>query len=206
MAEDMSELEHGQPVRKAVRRLRGFRASFEEQVRSTSARTGIRYAIDSEKLTASFMGWLEAFEAQKPSQETDKAAYVGFAAGLMLRSLITHNPVRVLGLPEKADSADPAYFWPEGHLYVAYCLNIRGIVLEQEFHTPQTQSEALGDVSTWWTFRENVREDPALAIAFLDLFSGQEPDWSMPALFTSQRYREVTRKSLETFHTPQIED
>lgn len=186
-----------QPLGKAVRRLRGFRASFEEQIKSISMRTGIRYEVKSDKLTAAFLGWLEAFEAQKPAQESDKEAYVGFAAGLMLRSLIDHDPVRVTFLPKDIDKDEPAAFWPEGYLYVAYCLNIRGCVLEQEFHTAQERADAFADLRTWWSFRENVHEDPSLAIAFLDLFSGQEPDWHMPALFTSQRYRALTRRTFD---------
>ena len=36
------------------------------------------------------------------------------------------------------------------------------------------------DLRTWWSYRENVGEDPALAIAFLDMFIGSEPNWVMP--------------------------
>lgn len=197
IAETAPEFQSEQPIGKAVRRLRGFRASFDEQVKSISTRTGIRYEIKSDQLTASFLGWLESFEAQKPAQDSDKEAYVGFAAGLMLRSLITHNPVKASFVPKDADKDDPTYFWPEGYLYVAYCLNIRGCVLEQEFHTAQHQADVLGDLRTWWSFRENVHEDPSLAMAFLDLFSGEQPDWHMPALFTSQRYQALTRKTFD---------
>lgn len=197
IAETTPEFHTEQPLGKAVRRLRGFRSSFEEQIKSISTRTGIRYEIKSDQLTAAFMGWLEAFDAQKPAQDTDKEAYVGFAAGLMLRALITHNPVKATFIPKDADTDDPTFFWPEGYLYVAYCLNIRGCVLEQEFHTARHQADVLDDLRTWWSFRENVHEDPSLAIAFLDLFSGEEPDWHMPALFTSQRYQALTRKTFD---------
>lgn len=197
VAETAPEFQSEQPLGKAVRRLRGFRTSFEEQVKSIFTRTGIVYEFKSDRLTAAFLGWLEAFEAQKPAQDTDNEAYVGFAAGLMLRSLIAHDPARATVIPKDADADDPITFWPEGYLYVAYCLNIRGCVLEQEFHAAQHQADVLGDVKTWWSFRENVQEDPSLAIAFLDLFSGEQPDWHMPALFTSRRYQALTRKTFD---------
>lgn len=197
IAETTPDFHSEQPLGKAVRRLRGFRTSFEEQIKSISTRTGIQYQVKSDKLTAAFMGWLKAFEAQKPAHDADNEAYVGFAAGLMLRALIDHDPAQATHVPKAIDKDEPVGFWPEGYLYVAYCLNIRGCVLEQEFHTAQQQSEMFADLRTWWSFRENVHEDPSLAIAFLDLFSGQNPDWHMPALFTSQRYRALTRRTFD---------
>ena len=182
------------PLRKSVRRLRGFAASFEAQMRATSERTGIVFELHHDRLTAAFLDWVEDFERQKPGVVADRMPYVGFAAGLMLKSLILHDPVRVTALPPGADRDTPAHFWPEGHLYVAYCLNIRGCVLEEDFHAVQQRVPELDDIRTWWSFRENVAEDPATAIAFLDLFSGQEPDWSMPSVFRSGRYQAVARK------------
>lgn len=202
IAESTPDFHTEQPLGKAVRRLRGFRSSFEEQIKTISTRTGIRYEIKADKLTATFLAWLDAFEAQKPDKENDKEAYVGFAAGLMLRSLIAHDPVEAVHLPKAADKNDPTYFWPEGYLYVAYCLNIRGCVLEQEFHTAQQQAALLDDLRTWWSFRENVHEDPSLAIAFLDLFSGVEPNWHMPELFTSQRYQALTQRAFDQLQGP----
>lgn len=202
-AQNHSDFDHEQPMRKTVRRLRGFRASFEEQLRTTSQHTGIRYALDGKALTAAFMAWLDDFEAQKPDQEGDKAAYVGFAAGLMLRALIRHDPLRATHVPSGINAEDPSSFWPEGYVYVAYCLNIRACVLEQDFHAPVHQADELNDLQTWWSFRENVHEDPSLAIAFLDLFSGQEPNWCMPALFASQRYRAVTQRTFAQLQNDQ---
>ena len=197
MNTDHVNLEHAIPVHKSVRRLRGFRASFDEQIKNTSAQTGIRYKIQDDKLTEAFVEWLDAFEAQKPMQDSDNVPYVGFAAGLMLRSLIVHDPADATHVPQTIDKNSPIGFWPEGYLYVAYCINMRGCVLEQDFHTHLEEADVLNDLQTWWSFRENVATDPSLAIAFLDLFSGQEPNWFMPSLFKSTRYRAVTRKTFQ---------
>ena len=184
-------LSAGQPVRKSAQRLRWFVGVFEKQVNKTSSETGNRFTVDKVALADVFAKWIKAFEAQKPSRQEDKTAYVGFAAGLMLKALIRGKPVELVSKPDTADETNPAYFWPEGYLYVAFCLNVRGLVLENDFHSAQNISPVLNEVRTWWSFRENVSEDPSLAIAFLDLFAGDEPEWTMPDLFRSGRSEEI---------------
>ncbi len=179
------------PLRKSAQRLRWFVDVFEQQVKTIEAQTGNSFVIDRNALTQTFAEWLAAFEAQKPRQDDDNLAYVGFAAGLMLRTLIKRNPVSLTQRADGADTSNPAYFWPEGYLYAAFCLNVRGLVLEVDFQREQHPGDAMNETRTWWSFRENVHEDPSLAIAFLDLFAGEEPEWSMPELFRTGRVREI---------------
>ena len=189
------------PVRKSVRRLRWFIAAFEHQVEAIAAETGNTFEIDRKLLPATFVEWLRAFEAQKPQSDTDRLPYVSFAAGLMLRTFVRHKPLRVTAMPTGCDRSNPAYYWPEGYVYVAFCLNVRALVLEQDFHEKQALVPALSEARTWWSFRENVAEDANLAIAFLDLFAGEEPNWSMPDKFqpgavralASRFYRQVEK-------------
>lgn len=159
---------------------------------ATQANTGNRLELNHGTLTEVFVEWLQAFDAQKPTRPNEKEAYVGFAAGLMLRALIRRAPVTVGALAADADLGRPAYFWPEGYLYVSFCLNIRGRVLESDFQATQTLSPILNEARTWHSFRENVAEDPSLAIAFLDLFAGDEPQWSAPSLFQSGQVKPAT--------------
>lgn len=184
----------GKPIRKSVRRLRWFVNAFEEQVRRTSAETGNTFHVDEPVLSAVFVDWLRAFEAQKPGPGDDRVPYVGFAAGLMLRTLIRHKPVAVVTRPAGCDDTNPAYFWPEGYLYVAFCLNVRGLVLEHDFHETQQVVPELGETRTWWSFKENVDRDPSLAIAFLDLFAGDAPQWSMPEIFRPGATKRIAGK------------
>ena len=172
-----------QPIRKTVRRLRWFKQSFAEQVDLISQETGVTFEISDQRLAAAFVDWLRAFEAQKPSDPRSRRPYVGFAAGLMLCTLIAHDPLAVERLPETIDKENPAHFWPQGYVYVAYCLNVRSAILEQDFAEDRVLSPVLSDIETWWSFKENVREDNTLSIAFLDLFSGDEPNWAAPGLF-----------------------
>lgn len=179
------------PVRKAVQRLRWFHRSFHDQVSECARTTGVAFSVDDKCLTAGFVEWLRAFDAQKPDNPDSRRAYVGFAAGLMLRTMIRHNPLTATHLPTGYDSGDPAYFWPEGYVYVTFCLNIRAAVLEQDFHEDQRLAPELTDLRSWWSFRENIKDDPSLAIAFLDLFAGEVPNWTMSAVFQSAQVRDA---------------
>ena len=57
---------------------------------------------------------------------------------------------------------------------------LRALVLEEEFARAQQTSHEFESIQTWWSFRENVTEDSSTAIAFLDLFAGDEPNWIFP--------------------------
>ena len=178
-----------EPVHRAARRLRWFVRSFHDQAARTAAETGVRYEIDDRRLAELFVGWLRAFERQKPGEDADRAAYVGFAAGLMLRTLVDRSPARARAVPDGKSADHPAYYWPEGYLYVAYCLNVRGLVMEHDFHESQRDVPELTELGVWWSFRENVGQDPDTAIGFLDMFAGDEPDWTMPGIFRPGRVR-----------------
>jgi hypothetical protein len=177
------------PVRRAVRRLRWFKRAFHDQVQAIGAASGVRYAVDDARLGQVFVAWLRDFEAQKPSGADARRAYVNFASGLMLRHLIGANPLSARGIPVGSDASNPAFYWPEGYVYVAFCLNVRAAVLEQDFDETLALAPDLADIRAWWSFRENVEADPTLAIAFLDLFSGAEPNWGAPGLFYAEAPR-----------------
>lgn len=181
---DATEIAKNPPVRKRAQRLRWFIEVFEKQIGETARETGNRFDLDRTQLAQVFSEWLDAFNAQKPHTPEDQRAYVGFAAGLMLRALLRHKPVTG-HVSDGVDTSNPAYFWPEGYLYVVFCLNVRGMVIEMDFDGEQSLSAELDDLRTWWSFKENVDEDPSLAIAFLDLFAGDQPEWSTPDIFQS---------------------
>ena len=190
---DATDLSTKTPVRKRVQRLRWFIEVFEKQMTETASETGNTFELDRARLAEVFSEWLDAFNAQKPDTPEDQRAYVGFAAGLMLRALLRHKPVRA-DVKADADGSNPAYFWPEGYLYVVFCLNVRGMVIEMDFEGEQSLSAELDDLRTWWSFKENVSEDPSLAIAFLDLFAGDQPEWSTPDIFQSGGVDQISHR------------
>jgi hypothetical protein len=105
--------------------------------------------------------------------------------------LIRKKPAKVVSRPDGAGRSNPAYFRPEGHLYVAFCLNVRGLVLEMDIHDHQHPSEELNEIRTWWSFKENVAEDSPFTIAFLDLLAGDEPEWETPEFLRSGRVSQI---------------
>ncbi|MEM7568006.1 MAG: hypothetical protein AAF321_12320, partial [Pseudomonadota bacterium] len=171
-------------VRQAVQRLRWFRRSFTEQVATLSARSGVALSVQDDKLAEVFVAWLRKFEAQKPADPEARRAYTRFSSGLMLREMLRVDPLTVESLPAVRDRRDPAHFWPEGHAYAVYCVNVRAAVMRQEFDETLILSPWWHDIEAWWSFKENVTEDPPLAIPFLDLFCGDAPNWAFPNVFT----------------------
>ena len=172
-------------LRHRVRQLRWFKTSFRHDAKLISERYGVDLSVDDRRLTEAFLNWAEVFAAQKAYASINRRDFVFFAAGLLLRELLRARPVSTQECVAGATTlpADPmssiAQSWPEGFLYTNYCLCVLGAVLEQE-GLPLDLAALADDLRTWLSYKENAREDPSAAIAFLDLFTGNEPNWWMP--------------------------
>ena len=180
-------------IRHRVRQLRWFKTTFRQHARLIAQRYGLVYEIDDRRLTAAFLDWAEAFSANKGFSDLDRRDFVTIAAGLLLRELIRDRPATAQegpsgdALVDATDKTLPiARSWPEGFLYTNYCLCILHVVLEQE-GVSLTLPDLADDLRVWWSYRENVGEDPSLAIPFLDLFTGNEPNWYFPASVVSRK-------------------
>lgn len=189
-------------LRHRVRHLNWFRRSFRRDARMMAERRGIAIDIDERRLAETFLDWIEAFNRQKPYAALDRRDFSLFAAGLLLREFIKTRPVTAKVAAKAAGEAAPGSiidFWPEGFLYTNYCLNVLGAVMQQEFGETLNLADAAGDLRSWWSYRENVRENPSLAVAFLDQFVGGEPNWHAPdAPENRAAMRRATEKLLGT--------
>ena len=170
-------------LRHAVRRLRWFASSFRSEVSRLSDDIGVPFRIEDRKVAQAFVAWLRAFKAQRPAADRDPRGFTYFAAGLMVRELVRHQPVALLKEAAWDENADPAHFWPEGYAYVSFCMGVCSAVLKQEFGEELDPHPQFWDRRTWWSFRENAQADADLAIGFFDLFCGVQPDWMAPAFF-----------------------
>ncbi len=173
-------------LRHRLRRLRWFRVTFRSHARLVASTYGLHFEIDDIKLTQAFLDWVEAMDAKKDFAKVNRPDFVIFAAGLVLRELIRREPARVTerGL-QKAVESDPEMteiveFWPEGFLYTNFCVSAIAAVYEQEFGETPAVDQCADELRTWWSYRENVEEMPAYAVAFLDRFLGAEPNWLLP--------------------------
>ena len=179
-------------LRHRIRQLRWFKTSFRRHAELLGQRYAFAIKIDDAGLTEAFLNWAERFSAEKGYAALDRRDFVTFNAGLLLRELLKSHSVEVEALAEdqtlpaaRTESWPIAHAWPEGFICTNYCLCILAAVLDQE-GTPLTLPALADDLRTWWSYRENVAEDPAQAIAFLDLLTGNEPNWFMPDSVTGR--------------------
>jgi len=178
-------------LRRRLRQLRWFRATFRKHASLLHDVYGVDYDIDEQKLTEAFLNWVELVEQNKRYAKVDRKDFITFAAGLVLRELIRLSPARALSIPKAAEGEntpqhDIIAFWPEGFLYTNYCICAIAAVQEQEFGVAQDIDACADDLRTWWSYRENVADMPGYAIAFLDKFLGGEPNWVMPDLASAR--------------------
>jgi len=173
-------------LRHRLRRLRWFRVTFRSHARLIASTYGLHFEIDDLRLTRAFLDWVEAIEAKKAYAKVDRADFVIFAAGLVLRELIRREPAKVTarGLHPAtgvdAEMAEIVEFWPEGFLYTNFCVSAISAVYEQEFNESPAIDKCADDLRTWWSYRENAAEMPSYTVAFLDRFLGAEPNWLLP--------------------------
>ena len=165
-------------LRHRVRHLKYFRTSFHRCADLLTAETGIGFAINEARLSAAFLNWAELFDAQKNYSHIDRRDFAAFASGLLLQELLRERPLDPKRRP--AQRSEGAIDWPAGLLSTTYCLSVLNAMAAQDFGAPFRLSAAARDPRVWESFRENVRQEPARAVGYLDLFVGNEPNWDQP--------------------------
>jgi hypothetical protein len=191
-------------LRHQVRHLRWFKSSFRRDAELVARHHGVALKIDDRRLTEAFLNWIEAFNRQKSYAALDRRDFTLFAAGLLLREFLRCRPVTAgetqpAGTATSAESGSIMRFWPEGFLYTNYCLSVLSAVVQQEFGERLSLAKCAGDLRLWWSYRENVREDPSMAIAFFDKFVGEEPNWRVP---DSAESRAAMRRATKKLFAP----
>jgi hypothetical protein len=193
----VTELNGQSDMRHRIRDLRFFEESFRKNVQLTLPEGAARSKTDQARLRASFLAWLESFQATRHLATIDRKDYICFAAGSMLAELFRHDPLSLASEQEQAEDVTSA--WPKGSAYVSYCLGVALTVLEQEFHLTAEIPESANDPRIWQSFKENVQENPDLAIPFLDMLLGQSPNWTEPN--RAEKRPAVTQKSTRAIST-----
>lgn len=141
-------------------RLRRFAPAFTAAMQHIGRDQGAIARIDPVRLAAAYLDWRHTLPMHPAHR----------AAGVLLQALLHHAPLTMMmpaGSPES-----PAQFWPEGHACVTWCLDLNRTLTGGGGPGP-----AYFDPGTWWSFRENFAEDNAVAVPFLELFAGDDPDW-----------------------------
>jgi hypothetical protein len=178
-------------LRHRVRRLNWFQQSFRNNAVAMGERSGRAFAIDDRALASAFLNWADAFTRERGDSKFDRRDFVMYSGGLMLEELLRAKPARSARTDVgESPPADPMAairdFWPEGFLYVNYCVTVVRAILKSDFDTTVAFDPCFEDIRIWESFRENVGDDPSLAVPFFDLFLGGAPNWTSPNSFFSR--------------------
>jgi hypothetical protein len=169
-----------------ARRFRTILWSFEKNIELLFKGTGLAAEVDHAALAEAFSRWRQNFDQTKHLADLDRKDFTIFAAGMMLKELLAARPITAivpdeLGLPALPATIDHRLKrWPEGYAYTSFCLSVAAAVLSEMGGPEPTESGITDDPHFWDSFRENVAENPANAIAFFDMVVGLKPNWQAP--------------------------
>jgi hypothetical protein len=146
-------------------------------------RHGVRIEIDERRFTSAFFAWLDVISRNAGYRRQNAPDYFQFAFGVLLRDLLRDKTVHVSTEPAQhlqlvADEI--AGWWPAGHLLTWFCIGTLKHVMREECALVVQPADALSHREVWQSFRENIVEEPSLAIAYFDRFMGVEPNWREP--------------------------
>jgi hypothetical protein len=197
---------HVQPPRawEHVQKLTLCRQLLQQCCDEYGARHGIRIEIDSRHFTAAFFAWIDAVAHNDDYRQRNPRDFFQFAYGVLLRDLLHEKAVRILGNPVgsplgtplenplvHADAQPPspddiARWWPAGYMLTYFCIGMLKRTVREECGLSLEPSDALSQPAVWQSFRENLVEEPALAIAYFDKFMGIEPNWREPGFVANR--------------------
>lgn len=175
-----------------VRRLQWFRQSFHDVADEVGRRFHFAYVVDDRVLVDAFFRWARAFEREREASDLNRRDFAIFAAGLMLRELLSLDPAKPNGKGQFDNLIPPepmakiCEFWPQGYLYTNYCRTLLQTILEKEYEARAPDPPELTDLRIWHSFLENFRENLLLAIPFFDVLMGVKPNWDFPEHFLSR--------------------
>jgi hypothetical protein len=137
-------------------------------------------------LEVAFSNWRQRFDAQKHLANIDRRDFTIYSAGLMLKELIAAEPLKAVPRTDTVPAVVQSHAqhalarWPEGYAYTSFCLSVAAAVLREIGEDEPNTERTADDPAFWASFKENVAENPAAAIAFFDLVCGKEPNWDAP--------------------------
>ncbi len=180
------ELSESTDLAHAARRFRTILKSFERNIDLLFRDTAIAPHVDHAALATAFSNWRQRFDATKYLADFDRRDFTIYSAGLMLKELVAADPIKTNARDGTLPAVIPAQTnhalarWPEGYAYTSFCLSVAAAILEEIGEAEPHASKSSDDPAFWASFKENVAENPAAAIAFFDLVCGKEPNWDAP--------------------------
>lgn len=174
-----------------VRRLQFFTQHLSHGISSIGKDETLAARFDQKKAAHVFLEWVQHVNQQKAYAEVNRRDYIAFSAGTLLTQMLVQHAIRVT--PQLSPSSieiqqldEIIAFWPEGFIGVSYCLTVLDAIFHQEGMEPLKLQSSAYDLKAWWSFKENFNENPWIAVAFLDHFIGQRPNWNNPSMAASR--------------------
>jgi hypothetical protein len=174
---NVSDLSH------EARRFRTIVWSFQRNIELLFDTSGLSAKIDAAALAEAFSRWRLCFDDTKYLAELNRRDFIIYAAGMMLRELIIAAPLKSLSrTAEGSETAAGGSLsrWPEGYAYTSFCVSLASAILREAGEDEPGTAGITDDAAFWDSFRENVEEDPGLAVPFFDLICGETPNWEFP--------------------------
>lgn len=169
-----------------ARRFRTILKTFERNLDLLFSHSALAPDVDHAALATAFANWRQRFDATKHLADIDRKDFVIYSAGLMLKELLAAAPLKTApreGVSAKLEgelAKHPLSSWPEGYAYTSFCLSVAGAILhDMGLDEPEASAQS-NDPAFWASFKENVAENPAAAVAFFDLVCGTAPNWDAP--------------------------
>ncbi len=140
--------------------------------------------VDSSALARVFWQWAATLDSEAGLEALDRADHAHFQVGMLLSQLLWQRPLRIAG-DARADEVE---------VYTDFALTLLAAWLAALEAPPLRYELPERSSPRWASYFENVSEDPLVAVAFLDLFTGREPVWRFPTFPTE---RPAVRQALE---------
>ncbi|MDR6423116.1 hypothetical protein J2801_005418 [Paraburkholderia phenoliruptrix] len=177
--------DHIPNVWQAATRLSSFKELLSEHCRSMRSTYSVSVEIDERALTSAFFIWAQTVENHRHYLQQNAPDYFQFLVGCLLAELLKAHAVSVVScLDDEASGTrgnSIARWWPVGFVLTTFLIELVRKVISQECGRIVGPSAKLTNIKVWQSFRENLVEEPSIAIAYFDDFMGLVPNWRNPS-------------------------
>jgi hypothetical protein len=171
------------PTWKRVRKLTLCRQLLQQCCDEYGERHALQIEIDDRQFTTAFFAWIEVVERNADYRHQNALDYFQFVFGMLLRDLLREKAIHVkkdASTQLRPSPGNIADWWPTGYVLTYFCIGTLKATVHEQCAVEIHPSDALSQPAVWQSFRENMIEEPGLAIAFFDKFMGLEPNWREP--------------------------